>query len=352
MTITKSSTTSPNTFDAVGDVLTYDLVVTNTGNVTLTNIIVSDPIAVVTGSPIATLAPAEIVTLTASYTVTQDDINAGFVFNTATARTTFGNQDINDTDDETITATQIPSWTMTKTAAEADYDETDDVLHYTITLDNTGNVSISGIIVTDPGADPGSIIYVSGDTDADDRLDPDEIWIYSATHTITQTDLDAGHYANTATATGNPPTGTIDPATATADVPALQLPALEIVKSADRDTYTAPGDVINYTLVVTNTGNVTITGITVSDPIVTVTCTGAPYTLAPGASVTCTATYTVTMADIIAGNITNTATVTGVAPNTSAVTDYKQHRYSAAEQPASGDHLSGSDTDLYQRNQL
>ena len=70
----------------------------------------------------------------------------------------------------------------------------------------------------------------------------------------------------------------------------------------------------------TNTGNVTITGITVNDPNATVTCAGAPYTLTPGASTTCTATHTVTAADIIAGSITNAATIAGTAPNTSPVT--------------------------------
>ncbi len=92
MTITKSSTTTPNTFDAVGDLLTYNLIVTNNGNVTLTNILVSDPIAIVTGSPIVSLSPGESRTLTASYTATQNDLNAGLVYNTATARTTFGTE--------------------------------------------------------------------------------------------------------------------------------------------------------------------------------------------------------------------------------------------------------------------
>ncbi|MDX9730098.1 MAG: PKD-like domain-containing protein, partial [Bacteroidales bacterium] len=204
LTIAKTSTTDPNTYDAAGDVLTYNLTVTNDGNVTLTNIIVSDPIAVVTGSPIATLAPGASVTLTASYTATQNDLNAGSVYNTATASTTFGTVTVTATDDETIIATQ--------------------------------------------------------------------------------------------------------------------LPALEITKSADRATYIAAGEIINYTLIVSNTGNVTITGITVSDPNAVVTCSGAPYTLAPGASATCTATHTVTPADIIAGNVTNSATVTGTAPNTSPIT--------------------------------
>ncbi len=85
LTLTKTSTTLPNTFDSAGDVLTYNIIVTNNGNVTLTNIAVSDLLTSVSGSPIATLAPGESRTLTASYTVTQDDLNAGLVYNTATA---------------------------------------------------------------------------------------------------------------------------------------------------------------------------------------------------------------------------------------------------------------------------
>ena len=203
LTIDKTSTNNPNTYDAAGDMLTYNLTVTNDGNVTLTNINVSDPIAAVTGSPIASLAPGISVTLTASYTATQNDLNAGSVYNTATASTTFGTVNVIASDDETIIATQLPE--------------------------------------------------------------------------------------------------------------------LQIVKSADRATYIAPGEIINYSLLVTNTGNVTITGVTVSDPNAVVTCTGAPYTLVPGASTTCTATHTVTATDIVAGSITNSATVAGLAPNLSPV---------------------------------
>ena len=320
LTLNKTSTSTPNTFDSAGDILTYNIVVTNNGNVTLTNIVVSDALTTVTGSPIATLSPGESRTLTASYTATQNDLNAGLVYNTATARTTFGTEVVTATDDETVTATQTPSWTLTKVATETDYDDPTDILHYTITVENTGNVSISSVAVTDPGADAGSILFVSGDANGNNRLDPAEIWRYTATHHITLADIDAGHYANTATVTGNPPSGTIPAATGTADVPAIQRPELTIVKSTTATGFIAPGEIINYTLVVTNTGNVTVTGVTVSDPNAVVTCPGAPYTLTPGASRTCTAIHTVTAADVTATNITNTATVTGAAPNTSAVT--------------------------------
>jgi len=52
--------------------------------------------------------------------------------------------------------------------------------------------------------------------------------------------------------------------------------------------------VLDYELVATNTGNVTLTDVTVSDPLLgTLDCTPAiPLDLAPGGSVTCTGSYT------------------------------------------------------------
>ena len=70
-----------------------------------------------------------------------------------------------------------------------------------------------------------------------------------------------------------------------------------------RRAYDAVGDVINYTIVATNDGNMTLAAVTVTDPNVSdLSCTPANgSSLAPGASMTCTATHTVTQADIDAG---------------------------------------------------
>ena len=147
------------------------------------------------------------------------------------------------------------------------------------------------------------------------------------------TDINAGTFTNTATATGNPPTGS--PVTdQDDDTQTLPLAAsITLAKTGTLDmTVVAPsdradaGDKINYAFTVTNTGNVTLTGITVTDPKLVApngSISGGPITLAPGASdaTTFTGSYTLTLTDINAGTFTNTATATGNPPTGSPVTD-------------------------------
>ena len=75
------------------------------------------------------------------------------------------------------------------------------------------------------------------------------------------------------------------------------------------------GDTIAYSYVVTNTGNVTLASVDVSDPTLgPVTCPApADPGLAPGDSETCTADtlHTVTQADVDDGKVLDTATATG-----------------------------------------
>ena len=94
-------------------------------------------------------------------------------------------------------------------------------------------------------------------------------------------------------------------------------PALTMVKSAMESSYNAAGQTINYNYLVTNTGNVTLSGVGVVDVhtgLIGLSCPDT--TLAPSASETCSATYQVTPADLKAGSIVNTATAQGVPPGT------------------------------------
>ncbi|MTV25248.1 DUF11 domain-containing protein [Nitriliruptoraceae bacterium ZYF776] len=98
-------------------------------------------------------------------------------------------------------------------------------------------------------------------------------------------------------------------------------PGLTLVKTADLadlngNALADHGEVLTYTFELTNTGNVTLTGVGVDDPLPGLsapTCDG-PDTLAPTEVLTCTATYVVTLADVAAGAVTNAATATGVPP--------------------------------------
>jgi len=94
------------------------------------------------------------------------------------------------------------------------------------------------------------------------------------------------------------------------------VPQMEVTKTvtstpADGTAY-AVGETITYEITVKNTGNTTITGITVTDDL-----TGEDFTidsLAAGAtSDTFKVSYTVTDADVLAGSVSNTATAKGTA---------------------------------------
>jgi hypothetical protein len=98
----------------VGDVITYTFALTNTGPVALTNITVTDPMPglTITGNPIATLDIGVVdETITGTYTITQADVDAGSVTNSATAAgqdpdslsITDTSGTANDNDDSTIT---------------------------------------------------------------------------------------------------------------------------------------------------------------------------------------------------------------------------------------------------------
>ena len=63
-------------------------------------------------------------------------------------------------------------------------------IEYTITVDNTGNVDLTGVVLTDTFA--GGATLVSGDTNANSILETTETWIYSADYMVTQADLNAG----------------------------------------------------------------------------------------------------------------------------------------------------------------
>ena len=84
--------------------------------------------------------------------------------------------------------------------------------------------------------------------------------------------------------------------------------------TADKDS-AKYGDTVTYTLVVENTGNLTVSDIVVTDPLTGGVTPADGFTLKPGEKKTLTATYTVTAEDAANGSVTNIAEAVGTAVN-------------------------------------
>jgi gliding motility-associated-like protein/uncharacterized repeat protein (TIGR01451 family) len=310
--ITIEKTSNVSSVDEAGDVITYTLTVTNSGNAVLSNITVVDPL---TGfnQNIGTLNPGASQALTTSYTVTQADIDSGQITNVATVTSQGPDQTtISDQDQAIVTAIQNPAIDVEITDNDAEITEAGQVIDYTITVTNTGNVTLDNVTVVD--SKTGTVVNVG-------TLAPGESKQIEVSYTVTQEDVDAGQVVNEATATGESPNEGDDNPTDVDEVitPITQSPSVQIEKTTSKSTILGAGETVSYTLTVSNTGNVTLTGIVVKDPL-----TGLDQTvevLLPGESVVFETEYVVTLADMAAGNLTNVATVVATTPDGDEVTD-------------------------------
>ena len=98
---------------------------------------------------------------------------------------------------------QSPLLEVVKSSTTSSVSVAGQVVPYRFAVSNKGNVALTGVTVTDPKCDAAPA-YVSGDSDADSKLDLSETWIYSCSHTVTQAELDAGgNLSNTVTADSN-----------------------------------------------------------------------------------------------------------------------------------------------------
>jgi uncharacterized repeat protein (TIGR01451 family) len=184
---------------------------------------------------------------------------------------------------------------------------------YSYLVTNTGNVALTNVRPVDTAfsgtGTPPVITCPSG------TLDPGQQMTCTGTYRLTKADINAGKVTNTAVARGTPPSGppvTSAPSTATVTIP--PSPGITIKKSAWPRKYARAGIAIHYKLLVTNTGNETLTGVKVNDPLHRLSAVRCPSTtLRPGQTMICTATYVTTKANVRARSIVNTATASGHA---------------------------------------
>ncbi|PKQ22848.1 MAG: hypothetical protein CVT65_11160, partial [Actinobacteria bacterium HGW-Actinobacteria-5] len=209
----------------------------------------------------------------------------------------------NEAKDAAISLAKHASGTPTKAG---------DQITYSFTVTNTGNRPLTGVTVTDPMLSAATITCASTSLD----VGASTTCSASPAYTVTQADVEAGKVANSASVAASPPTGEgaagSVTATDTKTVTIGRSAQLKLVKTASGSPFVA-GDQISYGFTLTNTGNVEVSDVQVTDALLSgITCTDT--VLAPGASTTCAGSpYTVTAADVAAGTVTNTATPAGTS---------------------------------------
>jgi uncharacterized repeat protein (TIGR01451 family) len=367
--VSLTATRTPVPDDAtvgVGDTLYFTLVATNDGDVALHNVTINRDVLVVTidpdqhgvGLPVVLrgvtwtacffeglpddsaktgdlddnlagveLEPGESWVCTATYQVTQADLDAGVdtIANQAVASGDDPNDDpVEDPDD--TDPVDVDDWqgelTVDKQADVAEA-QVGDAITYTFTITNNWNVTVDNITVDDPLEGLSTPIC----DDPDRRLAPGESMTCTATYTVTEADLTAGQVHNVAVVAGQTPD---DEPTGDDDDDTVPVAGLSLLKQADPTQITRVGQTVTYTFTVTNTGGVALSGVVVEETAFSGQGTVelawcriggadvdvAGFALAVGATATCQSDpYVVTLADLQAGaTLENHAVAHGTTP--------------------------------------
>ena len=221
-----------------GDKVVYTIVVENTGNVNLTNVLVTDKMLEI-NKTIEKLEVGKKEIISKEYTVTKKDIEQEqAITNTATATAKYKDKTLNDSDTATIvpkieTVKEIekevikevekeyPSLKITKSVDKTVVKEGDKVV-YTIVVENTGNVDLANVLVTDEMLEINKTI---------EKLEVGKKETISKEYTVTKEDIEAEQgITNTATATVKYKDKTLkDSDTATI------VPKVEIIKEVEKE---------------------------------------------------------------------------------------------------------------------
>lgn len=323
---------------AVGNRIIFSFTARNTGNVALKGVAVQ---AVIPGLPdlhyswpgvTGELLPGQAAVATAAYAVTQADIDAGQVTGSSSATgTPVVGSPLLPVSAESVTAlSQSPAMAFSSSADGPSLQSTlapGEEVKYWFTSENTGNVTLTGVTITAGLPGLSTLDYhwpgVAG------ILLPGQAVTASALYAVTPTDLAAGRLGSWATSAAVAPNGAaIRPPNGTMDVQLAPDFGMETSTSTDASgvgKIAKPGDVIIHTFTLKNTGpaplnDVVVNGGEASFASLEYSWRGVPGTLLPGESVTATATYTLSRADLAAGSVVTAITASARPGGGEAVT--------------------------------
>lgn len=290
---------SDKVVDEAGDVIKYNMRVSNFGNVTLNGVTITDSLLADNPAENVTLQVGEELFFQGEYTVTQADIDgdSSYIFNEATFSS---NRTSPQTDGEAVPIRKNPALKVDKQATSVDrkndntLNAVGDVAEYSIVVTNTGNQTLTNVQVNDLRIGNQSI----------DRLAPGQSKTFLGQYELTQQDIDSngegdGDIDNTVIVNADQ----IAPAQDFVELDLEQNPALEIdkrvldVDKAGDGVLNNAGETVDYEVIVTNTGNQTLSNVIVTDPLLGGTIEEG-FSLSPGASRSYQLTYTVTQSDL------------------------------------------------------
>ena len=345
LTLTKDpeSQTIDDEHAVPGTTVTWTIVVENTGQVEISNVTVDEsalPGCTVSPSSPVTLAPGASQEYTATYKITQADIDKKTVHNVAIAHGEWVGGDIDSNEDTAdVTINAVPHISIEKTTDNPVIPLEDakpgTVITYHFLITNDGHQTLTDVNINDHLANIENVAIdweTSSDKSTDDgTLAPNETVKGSATYTITQADIDVRHVTNVANAESKDPSN--QPVNSDDDDVTTEIETkdeLTVDKTVDKDVIEgdeiAPGTLLTYTIVITNTGNRTVSDVSLEDqlegidgPVIdwstsTDETTGEGVLL-PGESVTATATYTLTQNDIDMAEVINVVIAHGTDPD-------------------------------------
>jgi uncharacterized repeat protein (TIGR01451 family) len=323
------------------DIIAYTVKVTNSGNVDLTNVRITD--VDLPGFVCAyegTLTVGAVITCPHRYVILQTDIDATVKHNTATATATPPTDLADVTASSTTTVDLIASKELIVTSSgvltsgNVSEPVVNDVITWSINITNSGATTLKLTDIVDPLVDKDNTNQVLSCevTKLPTAFAPDaEIINCSATSSVTQANLNDGTVTNTACVYATDTLGVaLTKAYCTeAAVQLTQVRKLSITKKVTGVTASpAAGDVIKYTLEAVNSGNTVLYNVEVSDtmsaPLLSANPVGCKAaTLAVHAKLVCNQySYTLTQQDVDAGWVSNEARVNAptVTPSESSVT--------------------------------
>ena len=242
-----------NTYNQAGEVITYQYVVTNTGNQQLAGpIIITDPPRQAVCPNVNTVGDLdafldlnETITCTATYTITEADINNGSVTNIATA--TVGGI-ISNSASITLTRSVVPTpstiLTLSKTANPQTYGQIGQTITYTYVITNAGTTPLGPVQFTISDNKLGAAFNCG---QPNTTIAAGQTLTCTSTYIITQADMSSASLTNTATASGAQQTS--GPATATITNTTLALTPVVTFTPTFSTTYT-PGSTVQHRVAV------------------------------------------------------------------------------------------------------